>query len=166
MSVFDIDDNLNDKVLFKQYLSDNNFRPTLSSLGATIIGVGTRLWQQESNETFDFDEYIQKHPKYVKYERFDKEILGNSGYSAFITITYYPSQLHPEIAKNSHGKYKNILTDQIYNLGILYCNVEIYDRYKPEERHSCMKGINDYNDFFCTMDYINTFKQKIFDDYG
>jgi hypothetical protein len=166
MSVFDIDDNLNDKVLFKRYLSDNNFRPTLSSLGATIIGVGTRLWQPESNETFDFNEFIQKHPEYVKYERFDKEILGNSGYYAYTTITYYPSQLHPEIAKNSHGKYKNILTDQIYNLGILYCNVEIYDRYKPEERHSCMKGINDYNDFFCTMDYINTFKQKIFNDYG
>lgn len=166
MSVFDIDDNLNDKVLFKQYLSDNGFKLTLSSLGTSIIGAGEKLWQWESNETFDFDEYIQKHPELVKYERFDKEVLGNSGYHAYITITYYPSQLHPEIARNSQGKYKNILADQIYNLGILYCNVEIYDRYKPEERHNCLKGINDYNDFFYVMDYINTFNQKIFNDYG
>lgn len=166
MSVFDIDDNLSDKALFKQYLSDNGFKLTLSSLGASIIGAGEKLWQWESNETFEFDEFIQKHPEYVKYEKFNKEILGISGYQAYITITYYPSQLHPEIVRNSQGKYKNILADQIYNLGFLYCNVEIYDRYKPEERHSYMKGINDYNDFFYVIDYINTFNQKIFNEYG
>lgn len=167
MSVFDIDDNLKDKVLFKQYLFDNGFGLAPSSLGTTIMGTKQRLWEAlASEETFDLDEFIQKHPEYVKYERFDKEVLGNSGYCAYTTITYYPSQLHPEIARNSQGKYKDILTNQIYNLGILYCNIEIYDRYKPEERHSCMKGINDYNDFFYVMDYINKFKQKIFNEYG
>ena len=165
MSIFDVDDNLDDKALFKQYLFDNGFQLTLSSLGATIMGVNKRVWDASCNST-DFDEFTQKYLEHIKYEKYNKENLGYSGYSAFVTITYFPSQLHHEIAKNNRGKYKDILTNQIYNLGILYCNIEIYDKYKPEERYSCMKGINDYNDFFYAMDYINTFKQKIFNDYG
>lgn len=168
MSIFDIDDNLNVEVLFKQYLSDNEFMPIISSTGAAIMGIKQRYWGT-SADLLDLDEFIQKYPKYikyVKYEKYDKVNLGNSGYHAFVTITYFPSQFHPEIAANSRGKYEDILTNQIYNLGILYCNIEIYDKYKPEDRRSCMKGINDYNDFFYTIDYINKFKQKIFNEYG